>query len=538
MKMKLFTLAALSLFTIYTSRSQALLYNNNATIKIEAGATLYVEGNVENAGTGIIENDGLLDIKGDFLNGPSATWDGSDPNTLKFSGTGNSTLTPNSAVFQDVVVAKESTFNLILAGNTTVNDSLIFSSPGSTRIETGNNTLILGTNAKVGGHGSNEYVATTGTGMMQKNVSADGIFEFPIGDITNYSPLAADYTGSAYASANLKARVNDLTHPNKPSDATDFISRYWDINQTGITGYENTLTGTYIAADLTGTAAKGKGAVHDGTNWDFFDASQSGLTVTGSTMDAMADFTGMNFYGKVDLIAILAGAYNTTTHLMSTTFSTNATIEALMLNSPYTDAPASVTDVPTDVTDWIKIELRDPASPTTVLGMTSAFIKKDGSIVGLDGTSLPLIKDGLPVSIVKLVHRNHLAIRTPNSGIDVVGPAEHNFTTGLDKAYDNVSNTVNDAMRLMSDGTYALFGGNANTSGTGINTLRYFGFIPDPVAITNALGGNNSASLTNVYNSADLNFNGTVRYFGFQPDPPIITQNLGGNNSLIFNAHQ
>ena len=283
MKMKLFTLAALSLFTIYTSRSQALLYNNNATIKIEAGATLYVEGNVENAGTGIIENDGLLDIKGDFLNGPSATWDGSDPNTLKFSGTGNSTLTPNSAVFQDVVVAKESTYNLILAGNTTVNDSLIFSSPGSTRVETGNNTLILGTNAKVGGHGSNEYVATTGTGMMQKNVSADGIFEFPIGDITNYSPLAADYTGSAYASANLKARVNDMEHPDLPDDATDFISRYWDINQTGITDYENTLTGTFVAADQNGLDTKTKGAVHDGTEWDFFDASQSGLTVTGST---------------------------------------------------------------------------------------------------------------------------------------------------------------------------------------------------------------------------------------------------------------
>ena len=94
MKLKLITLATLSLVTTF-SWGQTLLYNNGATVKIQAGATLYVEGGVHNTSTGTLDNDGIFEIKGNLLN--EGTWEATEPNTVKFSGNANSDVTSGTA---------------------------------------------------------------------------------------------------------------------------------------------------------------------------------------------------------------------------------------------------------------------------------------------------------------------------------------------------------------------------------------------------------------------------------------------------------
>jgi hypothetical protein len=512
---------------------QTLLYNDGAMIKVQAGATLYVEGGIQNTATGTIDNDGTIEVKGNFLN--QGTWEAGQANTLKFSGNTNSDVTPGSAVFHNVVIQKDATFNVNLLGNMTVNNNLDFNSVGSSKLTTNNFDVKLGTAATVTGNDADEYVATTGTGMVEKAVNANATFLFPVGDAVDYSPISSTFTGTAYTAANIRARANDLTHPNKPADATDYISRYWDVNATGITGYSNTLTGTYVASDLTGTASLVKGAVYDGTEWSYTGASAGSNTAIGTTTDATADFTGTNFFGRPDLIVFLQGAYNTGTGLMTTTYTTNATIEALMLTSPYLDAPATVTDVPTGVTDWVKVELRDPASPTTVLGKASVFLKSDGSIVDLDGTSLPRIKNGLPTSIVAVVHRTHLSIRTPNAGIDVANPVEHDFSLNLNNAYDNPSNTTNDAMKLATNGKYLMWAANGNSN----TNVRYGGPANDrDYLLSTILGGNTTTVLSNVYSTGDFNMNGVVRYGGPANDRDFLLSTvLGGNTTNVFTQH-
>lgn len=512
---------------------QTLLYNDGAMIKVQPGATLYVEGGIHNTSTGTIDNDGTIEVKGDFLN--QGTWEASDPNILKFSGNAHSNVTPGSAQFDQVIIQKESTFNVNLLGHMTVNGLLDFNAPGSSRIVTGNFDFKLGPDATITGADANEYIATTGTGMVEKSVTANGSFTYPIGDLTNYSPLEAAYTGSGYTAATIRTRVNDEEHPQKPADASDYISRYWEVNADGIADYENTLTGTYIPADLTGTATKVKGAVYDGSEWFYFDAAAGSNIVIGSTQEAMVDFTGTNFFGKVNLVAFLQGPYNTSTDQMTVSLNTMGLIP---LDSPYSDASASVGSIPSGVTDWVKLELRDPASPATILGRTSAFIKNNGSIVGLDGSSFPMIKDGLPVSIVGLVHRNHLSIRTPNAGIDVVDPSvPYDFTTGIDKAFTNGSHPNNN-MKEVEAGVWALWAGNANITGSGLNNVRYTGLNNDNAAILNALGGNTAVILSNVYHQADLNMNGNVRYTGLQNDNQVLVNVLNGNTANIWTAHQ
>jgi hypothetical protein len=413
---------------------QTLLYNDGAMVKVQAGATLYVEGGIQNTATGTIDNDGTIEVKGNFIN--AGTWEPSQPNTLKFSGNVNSDVTSGSAVFQSVVIQKDATFNVNLMDNMTVNTNLDFNAAGASRILTGNFDLKIGSAGTVTGYDADEYVATTGTGMMQKAVTANGTFVFPIGDLVNYSPLSSTYTGSGYTAANIRTKANDLTHPNKSTKATEYISRYWDVNQTGIAGYSNTLTGTYIPADLVlgagGTAAQVKGAVHDGSQWTYAGAASGANTVTGSTGVGTADFTGTNFFGRVNLMAFLQGPFSAGS--MSTALNTGGFIPLI---SPYaTDAPDTVATIPANVTDWVKIELRDASNPATVLGRASAFVKNTGVIVGTDGTSLPMIKNGNANSIVSVWHRNHLPFRT-NVGLDVVTPTLEDFTVANAKLYDN-----------------------------------------------------------------------------------------------------
>ncbi|MEO5906860.1 MAG: hypothetical protein ABIQ11_09045, partial [Saprospiraceae bacterium] len=298
--MKLITLSALCILTSFAT-AQTLLYNNGATIKIQTGAVLYVEGGVENTALGTIDNDGTLEIKGDLTN--LGIWEATNPNTLKFSGAAHSNVNAGSAQFHDVVVQKDATYNVnLVTTDMTINNNLNFNTTGSTRIVTGDKILKLGSATTVTGADSDEYIATTGTlGMVEKSVTANGSFTFPIGDLTNYTPLANVYTGTSYTSAKLSARSNDLTHPNIPSDASDYISRYWDVNQVGIGSYSNLMTGTYINADVIGTASLVKGSVYDGTEWSYADGAAGSNTVIGSTTDPAADFTGTNFFGFVDI---------------------------------------------------------------------------------------------------------------------------------------------------------------------------------------------------------------------------------------------
>jgi hypothetical protein len=250
---------------------QILFYNDGAMVKVQPGAVLFIEGGMQNTATGTIDNDGIIEVQGQFVN--AGNWDTGQPNTLRFSGTGNSDVTSGPAVFQTVEDIKSAGANINLLDTMTVNTDLNFNSAGATRIVTGNYKLKLGSTATVTGADADEYVATTGTGMVQRAVTGNNTFIFPIGDLTNYSPLTSVYTGSAYSSANIRARANDLAHPSNPFDATDYITRYWDVDQTGISTYSNTLTGTYIPADVTGSAALVKGAVYNGTDWFYVNSA-------------------------------------------------------------------------------------------------------------------------------------------------------------------------------------------------------------------------------------------------------------------------
>jgi len=160
----------------------------------------------------------------------------------------------------------------------------------------------------------------------------------------------------------------------------------------------------------------------------------------------------------------LEGPY-TGSGLMTTTLNS-----LLPLTSPY-GTGETVTSIPNaDIVDWVLVEPRIADAPANATSSTklsgwpkSCFLKKDGSIVALDGTSLPEV--GNPTIIpgnymyVVVRHRNHLSVMS-NSGLSLeVNSFVYDFTTAITQAYGGASGYKE--LRL-SPGVYGMVDGDAD----------------------------------------------------------------------------
>jgi hypothetical protein len=156
-------------------------------------------------------------------------------------------------------------------------------------------------------------------------------------------------------------------------------------------------------------------------------SSVPGLSFTGLAPDGEVEDYQIMMEGDVDvdIKVFLEGAYNGSD--MNTDLND---ANLLPLTQPYGSDPAakwyytgteSVAVIPDpDITDWVLVEFRDAPDASQATGSTrvaqmAAFLKKDGSVVGLDGIS-PLKVYGVfqyqPYVVVW--HRNHLGVLSAN----------------------------------------------------------------------------------------------------------------------------
>ncbi len=544
------------LLSMLTLGMFAQLVNDGATITIKPGATLFVETDVTNNATGTIniEGNGILEVQGNLTN--AGNLNTSSTSKVKFSGALASNLNAGLDSIANLELAKTAAVNVTLTGGVVIKNNLDFNSASASKLNLGANTITLAAAATTTGADSDEYMITgpaagAGTGTVRKNYAAGALaasmYKFEVGDATAYSPLDASITGTAAASATLSVKANDITHPNKPADADAFISRYWDVDAANISPYSNALKGTFAASDINGAPADIKGASYETATWSYAGSGGTASTdVTGTTAAAASDFTGTNFYGKVNMKLFLAGPYLIATDNMSTAINSvsnpSATnlLEASALTSPYnaapfSAAPASVsagffTANPT-IVDWIMLESRDPAlASTATTRRSSAFLKSDGSIVGLDGTSTPTIKNALPTSVVGIYHRNHLAIRTKNAGISTITPPALDFRSDTTQLYRNTALATTN-MKLLEAApagvgglnSFGMWDGDINQDGT----VKYNLGSNDRVLILNLVGAGTPNATVNGYLKEDVNMNGQAKYNLGSNDRVIILNNVG-----------
>ncbi len=170
---------------------------------------------------------------------------------------------------------------------------------------------------------------------------------------------------------------------------------------------------------------------------------------------------------SLDLKVFLEGPFN---GVEMNTDLTNSTI--LPLNQPYNDLPwnyngtENVVAIPSDVVDWILVELRDAtdaasANESTSIAKQAAFLKNDGSVVGLDGIS-NLYFPYSPISqlFVVIWHRNHLPVLSNYPLGELSGIYAYDFRSGIDKAYPGTL-----SLKELASGTWGMISGDSDASG-------------------------------------------------------------------------
>ena len=173
---------------------------------------------------------------------------------------------------------------------------------------------------------------------------------------------------------------------------------------------------------------------------------------------------------QLDAKVYLEGPYNTGTGLMNTFLFANGFIP---LAQPFNPAlpyygnmspfwlyagTEAVGAVPAGVVDWVLVEIRDAASAGgatggTVVEQYAAFLLDDGTIVDLDGTTLPIVTATITNGLYLVVyHRNHAAVMSAVAIPEVAGAYTYDFTTGAGQAYLN-------GHKEIDTGVWGMYGG-------------------------------------------------------------------------------
>lgn len=401
-------------FLMMSVTIHAQFINNGATVTIQSGATLRIETDfINNSGT--VTNNGVLEVKEDFTNAAAATFTSAVGSTVKFIGDTPSTVTSNGDAFHHVSMEKTAQ-NITLADAMSVAGTLTFTEDNN-KVILGANNLTIQEGGSIASADDNEYVVTDGAGLLVKKVTSDGTYIFPIGDdISDYSPLSLNYTGSYGANANIGAKVIDAVHPNinNPSTSNAHLSRYWHVDGSNITGYNASYTGTYVSGDAIGTASLIEGATYESSTWNHTMSSTNGSsTVTGSSSLLPVDFTGRD---KINIIL------NLTAYIEGFMNAGNTAMVPVLQNSGVSGATSTQCDT-------VTVRLHNTSAP---YAMAHSFT----GVIGTNGTiqcTYPATANGNNYYVV-VKHRNSLETwsAAPHT---ITSSSSYTFASALTQAY-------------------------------------------------------------------------------------------------------
>jgi hypothetical protein len=496
----------------FSSKSFSQLVNDGATIKVQPGAVLFVQGNFENKNAGSISNDGKIEVQGNFLN--TATYNSATADdSLVLSGGGNVTFNSGASVLTNLWINKTAATNRVTLTATALlsgkldydqglfttdpiaNPSYLFSAPAAATFDFAAGKEIVGNVRRTG------WANGTAIAFNQSNMHVT----------TNGGTQPTDVT----------VTMIPLSESGDPTDNEREVKRKFQFAQTGGTGFTADVRMPYLAGELnTNTEA-------NLVPWGRFTGVWNGR-LTPVTRDAANDWVSTTGIPQADLInewkladpkytmnatAFLRGPFNTGTGLMTPALNTAGIIS---LSQPYNISPFSYTgsenvgSIPnTNVIDWVLVELRMPATglpqdatSSTIIGRKAGFLLNNGTVVDVDGVTpinFDITKQGAGFMVVR--HRNHLGVMSNSLASNVTGSYANNFSD-ITKSY-KPSGAPSDPVVLLTGTTYGLWLGDINrngiVNGTDVNLIK--------VAIANSSTGYQftDANMNNAINGTDVN---------------------------------
>jgi hypothetical protein len=430
--------------------------NGNASITMSGGVL-----NVYPYGIEIVNNPpytfttnitgGTIRTEGAFINYRSDF--NPTGGTLELYGTGNSSIDMQSGQLWDININKTGTEDEVLinsnltANSVVVNSGVLKSTPNSNLIfknayAYGNGTIWLteGTDIKL--KGSYEFGANAGKFMF-------------MGEPDNYVSVGRHgqnyvnfYVGSGgFISAKYVHFSDLLRGPFVMSDGivdTDnaFTGCTFENGYYSLIKIENNQDLTIHDAHFPSVSApfNARKLLNQGSvTFINADGPFAGSAFEDDPYNRIHWTTDQNY---VNAKVFLEGPYNGT--------NMNALLkvsDGFPLSQPYNTAPwnyfgtESVTSVPVDIVDWVLVEFRDAptaaqATNATTFKRMAAFLKGNGTIVGLDGASMLEFDHNLTHQLYLAVfHRNHLGVISANALQKSGDTYTYDFSTGLSQAY-------------------------------------------------------------------------------------------------------
>ena len=163
-----------------------------------------------------------------------------------------------------------------------------------------------------------------------------------------------------------------------------------------------------------------------------------------------------------------------------------------------------------DIVDWVLIELRDKTDSTTIVARRAGFVKTNGDVIDIDGTT-GLDFEGLSPDdyYISVRHRNHLGVMSASLvTLDATATGnEIDFTTTATALYGDGTAAVE-----IEPGVNALHMGNANHTD---NVIKFTGSNNDKACI--GIRVNSTVNLTNTvqgYNFEDIDLDGITSFTG------------------------
>lgn len=214
------------------------IVNNGNSLSLEKDLTttdLTLTNGDFNIGANTLTLNGALSTASSNLNGGATS-------NLNVEGAG-ATLNLPSITLSDLTLNRANGLslsgNLTLEGTLTLTDGLL---------DIGSSTLTIGNGGSISGADDDSYIATSGTGVLRRNVSSSAL-AFPIGK-GSYTPLVLNNTGGV--ADDFSVRVDDVVYDEGSSGSIiddDVVDRTWYISEGTVGGSNLSITFQWADSD-------------------------------------------------------------------------------------------------------------------------------------------------------------------------------------------------------------------------------------------------------------------------------------------------
>jgi hypothetical protein len=261
------------------------IYNINGDLDIGTNSSVALRSSTSSTAT----STGTINIKGNILNNGTIRSQTGTAGSFIINMNGTSAQQYTGISPSAFPTGQTFTLNFDNAAGITLNNMITVNT----------NVSIVAVNGSITA-GSSNYIY----GPLSKTWGSTGSFTYPVGDVSNYSPVTLNFTSGTFTSASVMVQAFGAKHPSNTS-TTDYLNRYWTVTQSGIADFACNADFVYVDGDVAGTESNLVLGQY-GTQWNVVGTVTAGTnTLSATSLTSFSDFTG----GEADALPVQLASF-------------------------------------------------------------------------------------------------------------------------------------------------------------------------------------------------------------------------------------